>query len=118
MQYMIMNYVRPRGFASEGTPETSADGPAWGAYTQAMVDAGVLVGGEVLGASDTATTVRVHDGRRDVHDGPYADTKEQLGGFYLIDVADMDAALEWAARNPAASTGAVEVRPVHHRSAA
>lgn len=64
-------------------------------------------------SSHTATTLRLVEGRRDIHDGPYAETKEQLGGFYLIEVPDIDTALEWAARNPAAATGAVEVRPVH-----
>jgi hypothetical protein len=69
-------------------------------------------GGNALVPTFSATTVRVRDGRRDVQDGPYADTKEQLGGYYVIDVPDLDAALEWAAKNPAASTGAVEVRPI------
>lgn len=83
-----------------------------GAYTKALIDAGVMVGGAALKSSHTATTLRIADGRRDLHDGPYAETKEQLGGFYIIDVPDLDAALEWAARNPAASKGAVEVRPL------
>jgi hypothetical protein len=56
--------------------------------------------------------VRLHNGARDVHDGPYADTKDELGGYYIIDVPDLDEALQWAARNPAARTGAVEVRPI------
>ncbi len=112
MQFMIMNYVKPRNFAEHGRPENDPDGPAWGAYTKALTESGVMVGGAALQPEHTATTVRMHEGRRDLHDGPYAETKEQLGGFYLIEVADLDAALEWAARNPAASTGAVEVRPV------
>jgi hypothetical protein len=112
MQYMIMNYVTPRDYATEGTPQTDTDGPAWGAYTKAMRDAGIMVGGAALHPASTGTTLRLKDGQRDVQDGPYADTKEQLGGFYMIDVPDLDAALEWAARNPAAATGAVEVRPV------
>lgn len=112
MQYMILNYVTPRGFAADGRPENDPDGPAWGAYTRALGDTGVMIGGNALHPSHAATTVRVRDGQRELHDGPYADTKEHLGGYYIIDVPDIDAALEWAARNPAASSGAVEVRPV------
>lgn len=112
MQYMIMNYVQPRDAAERGRDEVDPDGPAWGAYTQALVAAGIMRGGNALTSSVTATTVRVRDGRRDVQDGPYAETKEHLGGYYIIDVPNLDAALEWAARNPAASLGAVEVRPV------
>lgn len=111
MQFVILNYVKPRDFA-DGRPENDPDGPAWGAYTRALIDAGVMVGGAALKPSHAATTVRIANGRRDLHDGPYAETKEQLGGFYIIDVPDLDAALEWAARNPAAATGAVEVRPI------
>lgn len=111
MQFAILNYVKPHHFADK-RPENDPDGPAWGAYTKALLDAGVMVGGGALKPSHTATTLRVADGRRDLHDGPYAETKEQLGGFYIIEVPDLDAALEWAARNPAASTGAVEVRPL------
>jgi hypothetical protein len=112
MQYMILNYVKPNGFAGTGNPDTDVEGPAWGAYTKAMMDAGVMVGGNALHPTSTATTVRMIKGKRDVHDGPFAETKEHLGGYYIIDVPNLDAALEWAARNPAASTGCVEVRPV------
>ena len=112
MQYLIMNYVRPADHAKAGRADTDADGPAWGAYTRALMEAGVMVGGEALHPAAEAVTLRITDAGREVQDGPYADTREQLGGFYLIDVPDMEAALEWAARNPAASTGAVEVRPV------
>lgn len=112
MQYMIMNYVQPRDAAEFGRPESDPDGPAWGAYTQALIAAGVMRSGNALKPTFSATTVRLRDGRRDVQDGPYADTKEHLGGYYIIDVPDLDTALEWAAKNPAASSGAVEVRPV------
>ena len=112
MRYMIMNYVRPRDRTGATGPESDVDDPAWGAYTRALQEAGVMVGGAVLHPAGTATTVRLRGGRRDVQDGPYADTKEELGGYYLVEVADLDAALEWAARNPAAAAGAVEVRPV------
>ncbi len=95
---------------------TSADmGPmiaAYMAFSEAMVKAGVMGGGERLQPTATATTVRVRGGKTEVLDGPYADTKEQLGGYYVIDVPDLDAALSWAARCPGASHGAVEVRPI------
>ena len=112
MQYMIMNWVRPSDFAESGGNEVDPDGTAWGAYTKALIDAGVMRGGNALKPSYTATTVRLRDGQREVQDGPYADTKEHLGGYYLIEVPHLEEALAWAARNPAASTGAVEVRPV------
>jgi hypothetical protein len=84
---------------------------AYRAYTQALQAAGIMVGGAGLQPPPLGTTVRERDGKRQVQDGPYADTKEQLGGFYEIDVPDLDTALDWAARCPAASTGVVEVRP-------
>jgi hypothetical protein len=82
------------------------------AYRQALADAGVLVGGVALERSATATTLQIRDSKRDVQDGPYADIKEQLGGLFLIEAADLDAALEWAARCPGAQLGTLEVRPV------
>ena len=77
-----------------------------------LVEAGIYVGGQPLRGTSTATVVRVADGRRHVQDGPYAETKEQLGGFVILELPSLDAALDWAARCPAASYGAVEVRPV------
>lgn len=109
---MLINYTKPSPDATADDVAAAKDDELWGAYTKALVDAGVLVGGEALHPSHTATTVRIIDGVKDLHDGPYADSKEQFGGFYLIEVPDLDAALMWAARNPAAATGAVEVRPV------
>lgn len=117
MQYIILNYTPPTDHPDAKAVRAAADGEIWGAYTRALVDAGILVGGEALHPSDAATTIRVSDGARNIHDGPYAATKEQLGGFYVIDVPDLDTALDWAARNPAASSGAVEVRPVIMRDA-
>lgn len=84
----------------------------WNAFIGAMVQAGVIVNGAGLHPPATATTVRIRDGKRTVQDGPFADTKEQLGGYFVIDVPDLDAALEWAARAPSASSASVEVRPV------
>ena len=85
---------------------------AYSAFTEALKKAGALMGVNRLQASSAATTVRVANGKSQVLDGPYADSKEQLGGYYVIDVPDLDAAISWAARCPAASHGIVEVRPL------
>jgi hypothetical protein len=81
-------------------------------YSKAVADAGVVQGGDALQGSQTATSVRIKDGERIVTDGPFAETREVLGGFYLIDVPDLDAAIEWAARCPGAKYGTMEVRPI------
>lgn len=86
--------------------------PTCAAYAEAMKKAGIYVCGERLRAAASTTTVRVSDGRTRVVDGPYAEAKEQLGGFHIIDVPDLDTALAWAARCPSASRGTVEVRPI------
>jgi hypothetical protein len=85
---------------------------AYGAYMKAMADAGVNKGGQRLRPTSTATTVRVKDGKTQVLNGPYAEVKEQLGGYFLIDTPDLDVAISWAARCPAAQHAAVEVRPI------
>ena len=85
---------------------------AYGAYTEAVTKAGILAGSNRLQRSTAASTVRVANGKTQVLDGPYAETKEQLAGYYMIDVPDLDAALSWAARCPGASHGGVEVRPI------
>jgi hypothetical protein len=82
------------------------------AYSEALKQAGALKGSGRLQPTSTATTVRTVDGKQQVLDGPYADTKEQLGGYFLIDVNDLDAALSWAARCPGSQHGVVEVRPM------
>ena len=112
MQYMILNYVPAAKAEDASPPEYHSDMDAWSAYTKAMMDAGVMRGGNALQPGLTATTVRLRDGRRDLHDGPYADSKEELGGYYIVEVPDLDVALQWAARSPAAAYGAVEVRPI------
>ena len=86
--------------------------PTCAAYAQAMQKAGIYVTGNRLRGVTTATSVSVRDGKTHVIDGPYAEAKEQLGGFHIIDVPDIDTALAWAARCPSASRGSVEVRPV------
>jgi len=112
MKYTILIYESDADFKAR--TDEAGKGAYWGAYrayTTALREAGVMTGGAPLQPSHSGTTLRQRDGKRHVQDGPYADTKEQLGGFYEIDVPDLDTALQWAARCPAASSGAVEVRP-------
>ncbi|SFA99143.1 Uncharacterized conserved protein [Collimonas sp. OK607] len=112
MNYSILIYENTAGFALRTDPELApAYCAAWPAYTKTLQDAGIMVGGAGLELPDTATTIRLQDGKRQVQDGPYADTKEQLGGFYIINVQNLDAALDWAARVPAAPGSVIEVRP-------
>ena len=112
MQYILMSYVNESGWPQLTKSEQAHWMAAYGAYREALTKAGVLVGSNRLQQSGSATTVRVSDGRSQILDGPYADTKEQLGGYYVIDVADLDAALSWASRCPGANHGVVEVRPL------
>lgn len=111
MKYMLLIYGNEMAMEAAGKSEPDRIAPAYVAYTEAMKKAGVIAGGERLQRSTTATTVRTVNGQTKVLNGPYAETKEQLGGYYIIDVPDLDAALSWAARCPGASHGAVEVRP-------
>ena len=108
MQYMLLIY--------EDDAKRVANMDDWmptcAAYAQAMQKAGIYVTGNRLRGTSTATSVSVRDGKTHVIDGPYAEAKEQLGGFHIIDVPDLDTALAWAARCPSASRGSVEVRPV------
>ena len=112
MQYALLIYESPEAFTSRNSDETDPYVGAWRAYYKELLEAGVYVGGEPLKVPETGTTVRLKDGKRRVQDGPFADTKEQLGGFTILELPSLDAALEWAARCPAASHGAVEVRPL------
>ena len=112
MQFALLIYESPEAFASRDKDEVDTYIGAWRAYHKALVDAGVFVGGDPLQVPETGTTIRVREGKRRVQDGPYADTKEQLGGFTILELPSLDAALDWAARCPAASGGAVEVRPL------
>lgn len=112
MKYTILLFESEADFkARRDEPRNETYWGAYQAYTKALQDAGVMVGGAGLQPGTAATTVRQHNGKRQVQDGPYAEAKEQLGGYYVIEVPGLDQALEWAARCPAASTGAVEVRP-------
>jgi hypothetical protein len=113
MQYTLLYFEKPSEFASR--EDATKSGPywaAWGAYIASLHKAGIFVNGAGLQPPAMATTVRLQNDKRLVQDGPFADTKEQLGGFVTIDVPNLDAALEWAARSPSASAGCVEVRPV------
>jgi hypothetical protein len=112
MQYLLALYMDESGW-TKMTPEQQQQGvAAYGAYTEALKSAGVLVGSNRLRPSSTATTVRTANGKTQVLDGPFAESKEQLAGYYLIDVPDLDAAMLWAGRCPAAQHGIVEVRAV------
>jgi hypothetical protein len=113
MNYMLMLNETEAEFARRSDPaETEAYWGGWNAFIGAMAQAGVIIKGDGLQGPMLATTVRIVDGKRHVQDGPFADTKEQLGGYFVIDVPDLDAALDWAAQAPCALTGSVEVRPV------
>jgi hypothetical protein len=112
MQFALMIYHTPEEFEMRKNDYNHPHLGAWRAYHKALVEAKVYVGANALELPETGTTVRVKDGKRRVQDGPYADTKEQLAGFIILEVPSIDAALEWAARCPGASLGAVEVRPL------
>jgi hypothetical protein len=112
MQYLLMIYRNEAAVRSATKEQAGEITAAYGAYTEAMKKAGAYIGGNRLQPASTATTVRAANGKSSVLDGPYAETKEQLGGYYLIEAADLDAALSWAARCPGAAHGAIEVRPI------
>ena len=112
MQYMLLIYGDERATEAMPREQMTEIINAHMAYAQELKDAKVWVASNRLRPISAATTVRIRDGQTKVVDGPFAETKEQLGGYYLIDAPDLDAALSWAARCPAARYGTVEVRPV------
>jgi len=112
MEYTLLIYADQAAFETISPAQMKETQAAYHAYTEALQEAGVLRGANRLRPTQTATTVRLRSGKTEVLNGPYAETREQLGGYYLVDVADLDAALAWAARCPGASHGIVEVRPV------
>jgi len=112
MQFILMTYVNEAGWTQATKAQQEQGMAAYLAYTEALTKAGVLRGVNRLQPSSAATTVRVENGKSQVLDGPYVDSKEQLGGYFVIDVADLDAAISWAARCPAVDHGVVEVRPL------
>lgn len=112
MQYMLMIYGNEASEQKQSKVAMEQMFAAYGAYTKALREAGVMRAGDPLQPSSTATTVRVKGGKTEVLNGPFAETKEQFGGYYIIEVPDLDAALSWAARCPGASYGTIEVRPI------
>ncbi|HUB51003.1 MAG TPA: YciI family protein [Terracidiphilus sp.] len=112
MQYLLTLYADESGW-EKMTPEQQQQGyAAYMAYTQALKTAGAHVSSNRLRPSGTATTMKTVNGKTQVLDGPFADSKEQLGGYYLIDVPDLDAAMTWAGRCPGVQHGTVEVRAI------
>ena len=118
MQYMILLYGSEAGFSRIPPDQLPAIFAKWMAYTQSMKDAGVFVAGDELRPTTTATSVRFQNGKVVTTDGPFAETKEQLGGFYLIEVPDLDAAIKWAGQCPILhGGGCVELRTVMNHNA-
>jgi hypothetical protein len=114
-QYMMLIYTPVEGGPSPD--ELAAEMPLWGQYTQSLKDAGLFIAGDPLQGVDVATTVRVRDGDTQITDGPFAETKEILGGYYLVEAPDLDTVLEHAARVPSVHYGSLEVRPLWDMSA-
>jgi hypothetical protein len=112
MKYALTIYNEEAGWDELSEEEQGAISQAYGEVTQEMNEKGVYVAGEGLYPTATATTVRVRGGENSVTDGPFAETKEQLGGFYVLDVKNLDEAIEWAAKIPGAQRGSIEIRPV------
>jgi hypothetical protein len=112
MKYAFTIYGDESARESASPEQMQAISQAYGEITQEMQGKGIFVAGDGLYPTATATTVRVRDGERSVTDGPFAETKEQLGGFYVLDVKDLDEAIEWAAKIPGAQFGSIEIRPV------
>lgn len=112
MQYIVLIYGNEKSWSSMPKQQLEQMYAEYMTYSQEMAKAGVMRGGSELKPTSAATTVRVRGGKRQVTDGPFAETKEQLGGYYLIEVPDLESALEWAARCPSARDGSIEVRPL------
>ncbi len=112
MRYIMLVYETPADLDRRDDPAGDSYIAAWRAYYKALVEADVYVGGAPLKQAATATTVRLREGRRQVQDGPFAEAKEELGGFLILELPSLDAALDWAARCPAAAGGAMEIRPM------
>jgi hypothetical protein len=112
MRYMMLVYESQADLERRENPAGDPYVAAWRAYHKALVEAGVHVTGAPLTQSATATTVRLRDGRRQVQDGPFAEAKEELGGFVILELPSLDTALDWATRCPAAARGRVEIRPI------
>jgi hypothetical protein len=112
MRYMLLIVGEEGRWEQMSDEEAKASMQEWSAYTESLVKSGAFVSGEGLRPSSTATTLRVEDGERLLTDGPFAETKEQVGGFYVIECKDLDEAIDWAAKLPSAQRMACEIRPV------
>ena len=117
MQYLLLIYESEQNWAKLNEAEAGGIMREYGAFTQSIATSGHYKGGNPLQPRKTATTVRVRNGKRQTIDGPFAETREQLGGYYLIDAKDLDEATQIAERIPAARTGSIEVRPIMPMSA-
>jgi hypothetical protein len=112
MRYLLLIYADESSSAGMSEAETQANMAQWWEFDGAIKGSGASSGGDALQPTTTATTVRDDGGKPIVTDGPFAETKEQLGGYYLLDVENLDAAIEWARKCPAAGYGSVELRPI------
>ena len=112
MRYALLIYASEQGWASQTEEESQAVNQEYMAFTKDIIDRGLMKGGEALQPTSTATSVRVRNGDTLTTDGPFAETKDQLGGFYLVDCKDLDEAIEVAAGIPDARRGSIEVRPI------
>jgi hypothetical protein len=112
MRYALLIYANEQGWANQSEEQSQVQFQEYMAFTKDIVDRGIQKSGEALQPTATATTVRVRDGETLTTDGPFAETKEQLGGFYIVECNDLDEAIAVAARIPDARGGSVEVRPV------
>ena len=114
MKFMLLIHGNEQAMMANTKVDATGMSPEYAAYNDALIKAGAMLGGERLRPTTMAASVRVRNGKTEVLDGPYAETKEQFGGYYIIEAADIDAALDWARKCPAAHFGTIEVRPVVH----
>src|SRR5687768_2835011 len=112
MKYLFTLYGDESAYETQTPEDGAAEMAAYERFDTEAKAAGILIGGEALEPTTSATTLRLKGGERVVTDGPFAETKEQLGGYYILDCKDLDEALEWAAKIPAAQNGSVEIRPI------
>jgi len=112
MRYLCLIYTSEAEDAKRTPEEQEANMNEYYAFTNAVNEAGVMAGGEALQPTNTATTVRVRNGKITTIDGPFAETKEQLGGYYMLNCENLDQAIEWAAKIPGAKDGSIEIRPI------
>ena len=112
MRYMLLIYANEAAMAAAPSDKTYEISTAYGAYTEALKKSGAWLAGDRLKPTQLATAVRTANGKTNVLDGPYADTKEQFAGYYFVEAADLDEAISWAKRCPSSKYGSIEIRPV------